>query len=204
MRSGFIIAVVGEGVYVSAQSALEDILGLNFDSLGTLADLMANLGAIVADVVLRVVFGELFEELLSALEVLLHEDLGVVVRALSTFLAESVHVVPAELADDVLELASLPVEAEPHVEVRAALVDVPERTVLALLAFLPHKVGTYLEVVTEVALVSVAAGAHAFEFVAGLDLALVVGVGAIVGEAALAVDELLADTVGGEFVVVGR
>jgi hypothetical protein len=165
---------------------------------------MTDLRAVVADVVLRVVLGELFEELLSALKVLLDEDLGVVVRALGTFLAESVHVVPAELADDVLELASLPVEAEPHVEVRAALVDVPEGTVLPLLAFLSHEIRTYFEVVTEIALVSVAAGAHAFEFVAGLDLALVVRVGAVVGEAALAMDELLADAVSGEFVVVGR
>jgi hypothetical protein len=57
--------------------------------------------------------------------------------------------------------------------------------------------------VAEVALVAVPAGAHAFELVAGLDFALVVGVGAVVGESTLAVDELLAYSVGGEFVVVG-
>lgn len=43
-----------------------------------------------------------------------------------------------------LELTGLPVEAETHVEVRTALVDMPERTVLPLLAFFPHKVRTYL------------------------------------------------------------
>lgn len=95
MRSSLIVAVVCKGVHIAAQSAFEHVLGFYLHPFGALADLVSDLCAVVADVVLRFILGELFEELLGALEVLLHEDLGVVVRALGTFLAESVHVVPA-------------------------------------------------------------------------------------------------------------
>jgi hypothetical protein len=95
MRSSLIVAVICKGVHIAAQSAFKHVLGLDLHSFGALADLVSDLRAVVTDVVLRVVLRELFEELLGALEVLLDEDLGVVVRALGTFLAESVHVVPA-------------------------------------------------------------------------------------------------------------
>ena len=83
MRSSFIVAVICKGVHVATQSAFEHVLGLYLHAFGALADLVSDLCAVVADVVLRLVFGKLFEELLRALEVLLHEDLGVVVRASS-------------------------------------------------------------------------------------------------------------------------
>lgn len=103
-----------------------------------------------------------------------------VVGALGTLLAEAVHVVPAELADDVFELAGLTVEAETHVKVGAALIDMAEGAVLALLTFFSHEVGANLEVVAEVALVSISASAHTFEFVARFDFTLVMRVGAVV------------------------
>lgn len=190
-------------MHVAAESALEHVFGLHFYPLRAFAHLMSDLGTVVADVVLRVVLGQLLEQFLGAVEVLLDEDLGVVVCALGSFLAVPVHVVPTEFAHYVLVLAHLALETETHVEVRAALVHVPVGTVLSLLALLAHEVGADLQVVAEVALVAVPALAHAFEFVAGLYFALVVGVGAVVRESALAVDELFADAVGGEFVVVG-
>lgn len=55
----------------------------------------------------------------------------------------------------------------------------------------------------KVALVPVATGSHALELIAGLDLALVMRVGTVVGEPTLSVDEFFADSIGGEFVVVG-
>ena len=101
------------------------------------------------------------------------------------------------------ELACLAVEAESHIKIRTTLINMPKRTVLALLAFLSHEIWTNLEIVTEIALVSVTARAHTLEFVAGLDFAFIVGVGAVVGETALAMDKFLADSVGGELVVIG-
>lgn len=202
MGSGGVAAGLCEGVDVAAESALEDVLGLDFNSLRTLVDLVADLRAVVADVELRVAAGKHLVDLLRAVEVLLHEDLRVVVQTFAALFAEPVHVVPAELAHDVLQLAGAAQEAEPHVEVGTALVDVAQRAVVALLAAFPHEVGADLQVVAEVALVPVPAGPHALELVAGLDLALVVRVRAVVGEAALPVDELLADAVGGQLVVV--
>lgn len=202
-ESSFVVAVICEGVHVAAEAALENVFGLDLDPFGAFADLVPDLCAVVADVVLGVVLRQLLEELLRAVEVLLDEDLRVVVSALGALLAVAVHVVPAKFTDDVLKLAHLALETEPHIEVRAALVNVSVGTVLPFLAFLTHEVRTNLQVVTEIALVSVPALPHAFELVAGFDFAFVVGVGAIIGESALAVDELLAYSVGGEFVVVG-
>jgi hypothetical protein len=202
VESSLVVAVICEGVHVAAEAALEDVFGLDLDPFGAFADLVADLCAVVADVVLGVVLGKLLEEFLRAVEVLLDEDLGVVVCAFGALLAVAVHVVPAKLSDDVLKFAHLALETEPHVEVRAALVNVTVGAVFPFLAFLPHEVRTNLQVVAEIALVSVPALAHALELIAWLDFAFVVGVGAIIGEPALAVDELLAYSVGGQFVVV--
>ena len=46
---------------ISAEATFEDILGLDFDPLGALADLVADLGAIVANVVLRIMLGHLLK-----------------------------------------------------------------------------------------------------------------------------------------------
>ena len=56
---------------------------------------------------------------------------------------------------------------------------------------------------TEVAFISIPAGPIGLKFITRLDFALVVRVGTVVGEPAFSMDELLADSVGGEFVVVG-
>ena len=148
--------------------------------------------------------GHLFEEFLGALEVIVDEYLGVVVCTLGPLFTVAVHVVPTEFADDVLKLAHLAMEAEAHVEVGAALVDMPVGAVLSLFTTLLHKIGANFQIMAEVALVAVPARTHRLELVARLDLALVVRVGAVVRQPALPVDELLADPVRRQLVVVGR
>ena len=164
---------------------------------------MADLGTVVANVVLGFWFRHHLEDFFGLIEVIFDEDLGVVVRALGALFAVAVGVVPAQFSDDVLELAEFAMEAKTHVKVGATFVDVAVRAMLSFLASLLHKIWANFEIMTEVALVPVPAGSHRLVLVAGLDLAFVVGVGAVVGEAALPVDELFADSVGRQFVVVG-
>lgn len=126
-----------------------------------------------------------------------------IVCAFSSLLAVAVHVIPAQLTNNVFKLAHLPLETETHVEVWTTLVNVPIRAVLSLLALLLHELWADLEVMAEVTLVPVAALSHTLKLIAGLDLALIVRVRAVIGKAALAVDELLANSIGGELVVIG-
>ena len=88
--------------------------------------------------------------------------------------------------------------AEPHVEVRAALVHVPVVAVLALVAPLLDEVLADLQVVAEVTSFPIWALPLALILLTSLDLALVVRVRARLALPALAMDELLADPVGGE------
>ncbi|MCP5470430.1 MAG: hypothetical protein H7A36_08015 [Chlamydiales bacterium] len=182
----------------AAESALEDLTGLDFLPLGALVDLVADDLAALADDSVEWGLGQLLEQDLRVLEVLVHEDLGVVVRAPASLLAVPVHVVPAQLAHDVLVLAQLAQVAEPHVEVRAGLVHVPVVTVLSLVALLFDEVLADLQVVAEVASLPVRALPPALILLAGLDLALVVRVRARLSLPALAVDKLLADSIGGQ------
>jgi len=203
-ESRFVVAVLGKRVHVATQSALEYILGFHFHSLGAFADLVADLGAIVADVVLGFMLAHLLVELLGAVEILLDEDLRVIVSTLGALFAIPVHVVPAKLADNVLKFAHFSMKAKAHVEVRATLVDVAVRAVFALLTALLHKIWAYFEIMTEIALVTIPAASHRFELVAWLYLALVVRIWAVVGQLTLPMDELLAYSVGRQLVVVRR
>jgi hypothetical protein len=187
---------------VSAKSAFKDIFWLYFHTLWAFTNLMAYLCTIIADVVLRVVLGELLEELLGSLKVFFHEDLGVIVRAFGTFLTESIHVVPAELTDDMLELTGLPVKAESHIEIGTALINMSKRAVLAFLALFPHKIRTNFEVMTEIAFVSVPTSAHTLEFITRFYFAFVVRMRAVVRQPALSVDKFLTDSIGGELIMV--
>lgn len=137
------------------------------------------------------------------MEVLFNEYLRVIVCAFGSLLAVAVHVIPAQLTNDVFKFAHFTLETETHVEVGTALVDMPIRAVLSLLTLLLHEFRADLEIMAEVTLVPVAALPHTLKLVAGLDLAFIVRVWAVIGEAALAVDELLADSIGGELVVIG-
>jgi len=167
-------------VHIAAQPALKHVLRLNLDPLRTLAHLVTDLRAVVADVVLRLALGKQLKELFGALEVFFHEDFGVVVGAFGSLLAEAVHVVPAQFAHNVFVFTSFTKYTKTHIKVRAALVNVPEGTVLPLLALLLHELRTNLQVVAEVALVPVPACPHRFELVARLYLALVVRVRTVV------------------------
>ena len=95
VESGLVVAVVGEGVHVAAQSALEHILGLDLHPFGTLAHLVPDLRAVIANVVLRLGLRQLLEQLLGPHKVLLHEYFRVIVRTFCALLAVPVHVVPA-------------------------------------------------------------------------------------------------------------
>ncbi len=54
----------------------------------------------------------------------------------------------------------------------------------------------------KVAFIAVAASAHTLEFVAGLNFAFVVRMGAIVRQSTFSMDEFLAYSVGGELIMV--
>ncbi|CAM5999431.1 unnamed protein product [Sphagnum balticum] len=56
----------------------------------------------------------------------------------------------------------------------------------------------------EVALVPVPALSHTLKFITGLDLTLIMRVRTVVGQSALAMDEFLTNSIGGELVVVGE
>jgi hypothetical protein len=142
MKSRFVVTVVGERVNVAAESTFEYVLWLYFDPLRTLANLMPDLGAVVADIILWLVFRKLFEEFLRSLEIFLHEYFGVVVWAFCTLLTKSIHIVPTKLAHNMFKFASFTVETETHVEVGATFVNVPKGAVLSFFAFLPHEIRT--------------------------------------------------------------
>ena len=127
-----------------------------------------------------------------------------VVRAFGSLLAVPVHVVPAKLTDYMFVLAEFPLKAKTHVKVWTAFVDVSVGTMIAFVTSLLHKFRADLQIMAEIALVTVAAGTQGLEFITGFDLALVMGVGTVVTESTFSVDELFADSIGGEFVVVGR
>ena len=202
MASRLVVTIISEGVHISTESAFEHVFRLDFDSLRTLADLVTDLCAIIADVILGLLLRELLEEGLGAVEVLIDEDLGVVVRALGALFTVAVHVVPAEFTDDVFEFTSFTKKTKSHIKVGAALVDVPKRTMLTSFAFLLHEIRAYLEVVTEVAFVSITTRPHCLELIAGLYLALIVGVRTVITQSAFPVNKFLTHSVRCQLVVV--
>lgn len=142
---------------------------------------MADLRAVVANVVLRFVFAHLFVEFFGPVEIHFHEDFGVVVGALGALFTVPVHIVPAQFTDDVFVFAHFAVEAESHIEVGATFIHVSVGTVLSFFASLFHEIGAYFKVVAEIAFIAVTATTHTLKFIAGFYFALVVGVGTVVG-----------------------
>lgn len=65
------------------------------------------------------------------------------VRAFASFLAVSVHIIPAELADDVLELTQIATNAETHIEVGTTFIDVTIWAMITSSAFLFDELRTY-------------------------------------------------------------
>ena len=142
---------------------------------------MTNLRAIIAYIILRFALRKLLKQLLRPLEILGNKDFGMIIRAFGSLLTKSIHIVPAELPDDMFELTGLSMEAEPHIKVRTALIDVAIGAMLPFLTFLPHEVGADLKVMAEVAFISIPTRAHTLEFVAWFYLTLIVRMWAIVG-----------------------
>jgi hypothetical protein len=54
--SDFVIAIIDVAVDVAAQSAFENIPRLNFDSLGTFINFVANLGAVITNIIRGFIF----------------------------------------------------------------------------------------------------------------------------------------------------
>ena len=81
-------------MHIATKSALEHVLGLHLHPLRTLADLVTDLGAIIADVVLRLVLAHLLVQILGPVKVILDEYLGMIVTTLGTLFAIAIHVVP--------------------------------------------------------------------------------------------------------------
>jgi hypothetical protein len=127
-----------------------------------------------------------------------------IISAFCAFLTIAIHVVPAQFSDDMFIFAGASMETESHIKIGTAFVNVPIRTMLSLLAFLSHEIWTDLEVMTEVALVTISTLAHTLELVAGFDFALVVRVGTVVREPTLTMYELLANSICSKFVVISR
>lgn len=105
--SDLVVTVIRVGVHVPTQATLEHVSGLDLHSFWAFVHLVTDLCAVVADVDWRVLLRQLLKELLRPFEVLIDKDLWMVIYAFGSFLAEAVHVVPAQLADYVLQLALL-------------------------------------------------------------------------------------------------
>jgi hypothetical protein len=90
---------------IATQPTLKHILLLNLHPLWALRHLMPYLRAVVTYIVRRLVLKQVLIQHFRLLEVLLHEYLWMVVRALTALLAVPVHIVPAQFADYVLVLA---------------------------------------------------------------------------------------------------
>jgi len=127
-------------VNISTQSTFEDIFWFNFHAFGAFANLMANLCAVVAYIVLWVTLGQLFEQFFSSYKIFFHKYLWVIVRAFSAFFAKSVHVVPTEFANNVLEFTSFSMKAKSHIKVGTTFVNMSKRTMLSFITFLSHKI----------------------------------------------------------------
>lgn len=118
-------------------------------------------------------------------------------------LAEPIHVVPAKLSGDMLELTIVSENAEPHIEVRACLIDMPVWAMLPFITSIFFEVLAYLLLVSEVALLSVLAFTMDFVFVARFDFRAIMCMGAI-RAMALPMNKLFAHPIRREFIAVVR
>ena len=200
--SSLVVAVIGERVYVAAESALEHVFGFYFHPLRAFAYLVSNLGTVIANVILWICLGKLFKEFFGSLEIFFNKYFWMIVSAFGSLFAIPVHIVPAKFTHNVFVLTTFPLETESHIKVRTALINVPVWTVLSSLTFLFHEIGADLEVMTEITLVSVTTLSQTFELVTWFDFAFIVGVRAVIWESALAVDELFTDSICSKFVMV--
>ena len=130
-RSHNEVTVIDKAVCISAESALENVFFLNFDSFRAFCHLMSNLSAIVTDIVGRFMLEKVFVQNFRLLEIFFHKNFRMMIWALSTFLTVPIHVVPAKLSDDVFIFAGLTQNTETHVVIWATFVDVSELTVIA-------------------------------------------------------------------------
>lgn len=132
---------------------------------------------------------------MGLLKILLGEDFRVMISTATTLLTVSVHIVPAQLPNDMLILALSASEAETHVEVRAALVHMPKWTMLTSVALVLDKVLTNFQIMTEITSLPIWALTLTLILLTSFYLTLVMRVGACLSLPALPMDELLAHSI---------
>ncbi len=120
----------------------------------------------------------------------------------SSFLAVTIHIVPTQLANDMFIFTGLAQNTEAHIVIGTAFIHMSKLTMIPFGALILHKLLTYLDVVTEIAFVTIGTAALILKFITRLDLAPVMHVRT--GLTTFAVDELFADAIFGEFVRVGH
>lgn len=117
------------------------------------------------------------------------------VWTLAAFLAIAVHVIPTQFPDNVLQLAEISSETEPHIEIRTALVDMAIRTMIAPFTFLLDKVQTDFKVMTEIAPFAIGTKAIILKFLASFNFGFIMGMYTAITLFAFTVDEFLAHSV---------
>lgn len=187
------VTVIDQTVRISTESTFEDVFLLDFESFGAFRYFVSNLCTVVANVVSWFVLEQVLVQNFGLCEILLNEDFRVMVWAFPSLLTVPVHVVPAELSDDVFVLAGLSQNAEPHVVVGAAFVHVSKLAMVAFRTHVFHKLLADFDIVTEVALIAVRAAAHVFKLITGFDLTSVMRVRTSL--TAFSVDEFFANVI---------
>lgn len=182
-----------------AESALEHLARLNLHALGAFVHLVPNHLATLAHDDIQGCFRQFLEQDLRVLEVFFHEDLWVMVCASSSLLAKPIHVIPTKFPHDVFVLAQFPQMAEAHIEVWAALVHVAVVTVLALVTPLFDKIFADLQIVTEIASLTIRTFSLTLILFTSLYFALVMRVRTSFSLSALPMDEFLAYPIGCKF-----
>lgn len=159
------VAVVHEVVGVAAESTLENILSFYLYSFGAFGDFVANLSAVITNIIGRLMFKQIFIQQFRLLKILLHKYLRVVVGTFASFLAVTIHIVPAKFSNDVLVFTCLTKNAKSHVVVWTTFINVPELTMVTLGTLIFHKLLTDLYIVTEVAFIPIRTATLILEFI---------------------------------------
>lgn len=187
------VAVINKTVSISTKTTFKHILFFYFHSLRTFCHFMPDLSTVVANVVSRFMLEKILVQHFWLLEIFLNKNLWMMVRAFPSFLAVPVHIIPAQFSDNVLVFAWFAQNAKAHVIIWTTFVNVSELAMVSFTALILHEFLAYLDIMTEIALISVRAATQILELITGLDFASVMLVRASL--AAFTVYELFAYTI---------
>lgn len=148
---------------------------------------------------------EFLEQCYCVEEIFINKDFRVVIWTSPTLLAISIHIIPTKFPDNMLLPTLFAKVTIAHIKIGAAFIDMSIRTMLSFRAFLSHEILTYLEIMAEIASLSIRTVALAFVFLASLYFAFIMGIGTAFPLPAFAMDKFLTDSVGSEFwgVIIG-